>query len=171
PARLGPTQTELDQWMVANQDKVRGKIVLVGKAAVIPVNFNPASKRRADDQVRQQFDPNNPAGGRGGRGGRGPAQQDPSRLSANAVTEKVDEWLKASGALMRINDGAMEHGLVRAFQNRKYDPSKVLPTVVLRNEDFGRIERLLADGEDVKLEFDILNRDYPEGKTSYNVVA
>jgi carboxypeptidase Q len=87
------------------------------------------------------------------------------------VNEKVDEWLKASGALMRINDAGMEHGLVRAFQNRKYDPSKVLPSVVLRNEDFGRIERLLADGDDVKLEFDIVNRDYPEGKTSYNVLA
>jgi carboxypeptidase Q len=42
---------------------------------------------------------------------------------------------------------------------------------VMRNEDFGRIERLMADGQDVKLEFDIVNRDYPEGKTSYNVVG
>jgi len=41
--------------------------------------------------------------------------------------------------------------------------------VMLRNEDYGRIERLLADGEDVKLEFNIVNHDYPEGKTSYNV--
>jgi carboxypeptidase Q len=65
----------------------------------------------------------------------------------------------------------MEHGMIRAFQNRTYDPSKVVPTVVLRNEDFGRIERLLADGEDVRLEFNIVNRDYPEGKTTYNVVA
>jgi carboxypeptidase Q len=41
----------------------------------------------------------------------------------------------------------------------------------MRNEDFGRIERLLADGEDVKMEFNIVNRDYPEGKTSYNVAG
>src|SRR5206468_8443372 len=104
--------------MLANQDKIRGKIVLVGKAAVIPVNVNPPAKRRPDDQVRQQFDPNNPNAGPGGRGGRGPAAPDPNRLSANAVTERVDEWLKSSGALLRINDAAMEHGLVRAFQNR-----------------------------------------------------
>jgi hypothetical protein len=171
PARLGPTQAELDQWMHDNQDRIRGKIVLAGKAAVIPVNFNPAAKRRADDEIRRQYDLNNPTAGRGGRGGRGPAAQDPNRLSANVVNEKIDDWLKASGALMRINDAGMEHGLVRAFQNRKYDPSKVLPAAVLRNEDFGRIERLLADGEDVKLEFDIVNREYPEGKTSYNVVG
>jgi hypothetical protein len=35
PARLGPTKTELDQWIAATQSKVRGKIVFIGKAAVV----------------------------------------------------------------------------------------------------------------------------------------
>ena len=39
------------------KDKVRGKIVLVGKAAVIPVNFDPPAKRRSDEQVKAQYDP------------------------------------------------------------------------------------------------------------------
>jgi Zn-dependent M28 family amino/carboxypeptidase len=42
---------------------------------------------------------------------------------------------------------------------------------VLRNEDYGRISRLLAGGHAVRLEFDIVNRTYPEGRTSYNAVA
>jgi hypothetical protein len=170
-ARLGPTKEELTQWLEANKDKVRGKIVLMGKAASIPVDFNPPAKRRPDEQVREQFDPNNPNAGRGfgGRGNQPPA--DPSRLTANQVAEMTDAWLKANGALMRVNDAGMQHGLIRAFQNRTYDPAKVVPTVVLRNEDYGRIERLLADGDDVRLKFDIVNHDYPEGKTSYNVVA
>ena len=50
-------------------------------------------------------------------------------------------------------------------------PTKAAPTVILRNDDYGRIERLLADGEDVKLQFNIVNHVYPEGKTSYNAVA
>jgi carboxypeptidase Q len=83
----------------------------------------------------------------------------------------TDAWLKANGALVRVNDAGMQHGLVRAFQNRTYDASKAVPTVVLRNEDFGRIERRLADGDDVRLMFDIVNREYPAGKTTYNVVA
>ena len=41
----------------------------------------------------------------------------------------------------------------------------------MRNDDYGRIERLLADGEDVKLEFKIVNHVYPEGRTSYNVIG
>jgi hypothetical protein len=171
PQRLGPMKDELQQWLDANKDRVKGKMVLMGKAATLAVDFQPPNKRRPDDQVRQQFDPNNPNAGRfGGRGGNQPPR-DPNRLTANQVAEMTDAWLKANGALMRINDAGMQHGLIRAFQNRTYDPRKVVPTVVLRNEDFGRIERLLAGGEDVRLTFDIVNRDYPAGKTSYNVIA
>ncbi len=170
PTRLGPTKEEMTAWLDANKDKVRGKMVLMGKAAVIPVDFNPPAKRRPDEEVQKQFDPNNPNPGRGA--GRGPAAEpDPNRLTANQVAEMTDAWLKANGAVLRVNDAAMQHGLIRAFGNRTYDPAKVLPTVVMRNEDYGRIERLLADGEDVRLRFDIVNHDYPEGKTSYNAVA
>ena len=41
----------------------------------------------------------------------------------------------------------------------------------MRNEDYGRISRLLADKRQVELEFEIVNRSYPEGRTSYNVIA
>ena len=60
----------MEEWVKANQSKVKGKIVLIGKAAVIPVNFDPPAKRRDDEQVKAQYDPNNPNAGRG-RGGFG----------------------------------------------------------------------------------------------------
>ena len=44
--------------------------MLIGKAAIIPVNFDPPAKRRDDEQVKAQYDPNNPNAGRG-RGGFG----------------------------------------------------------------------------------------------------
>lgn len=165
-----PTQAELTQWMAANKDKVRGKMVLVGKAAVVPVNFEPPAMRRDDEAVRQSYDPNNPDGLRGGRGG-GRGTPDPSRPTAAQVAEQVDGFLVANGALLRLNDAALDHGLIRAFNNRTFDEAKAVPTVVLRNDDFGRIERLMGDGEDVKLEFNLVNHWYPEGKTSYNVTA
>jgi Zn-dependent M28 family amino/carboxypeptidase len=46
-----------------------------------------------------------------------------------------------------------------------------VPSLVIRNEDFGRIVRLLADGRSVELALDIRNTVHPEGKTAYNVVA
>ena len=58
-----------------------------------------------------------------------------------------------------------------AQQHRAYDPSSTIPTVIIRNEDYGRIARLLADGTGVELELDIQNRVFPEGRTAYNVIA
>ena len=79
--------------------------------------------------------------------------------------------LVAAGALVRVNDAGRDHGQIRAFNNRTFDLAKAVPTVVLRNEDYGRIARLLADGTPVRLEFTIVNRIYPEGRTSYNTIA
>ena len=170
-ARLGPTKTEMDEWVKANQSKVKGKVVLVGQAAVIPVNFDLPAKRRDDEQVKAQYDPNNPNAGRGGFGGRGGATPDPNRLTAVQVGEQIDAMLIAGGAVVRLNDAARGDGIIVAQQHRAYDPAKTVPTLILRNDDYGRVERLLADGEDVKMEFHIVNHVYPEGKTSYNVVA
>jgi carboxypeptidase Q len=176
PQRLGPTKDEMDQWMEANKSKIQGKIVMIGKQQVIAVNFNPPAMRRPDDQVKAQYDPNseNAGRGRGGFGGGGGARggnQDPNRLSAAQVAEKLDAWLLSNGALVRLGDSAMDHGIIRVSQHRGYDSAKTIPEVMLRNDDYGRIERLLADGDDVTTEFNIVNHDYPEGKTSYNVVG
>jgi Zn-dependent M28 family amino/carboxypeptidase len=92
-------------------------------------------------------------------------------MTTAQVSDALDEMMLKGGAAMRINDAARGEGIIVAQQHRAYDPDKTVPTVILRNDDYGRIERLLADGEDVKVEFNIVNKVYPEGKTSYNVVA
>src|SRR5665213_1141195 len=171
PARLGPLKEDFTKWIAANKDKVRGKIVLIGKAAVIPVNFDPPAKRQDDAAVKRQYDPANPNGGRGGRGGRGPAVTDPTRFTAVEVNEQIDAMLVANSALIRVNDAARGEGIIVAQQHRGYNPATAVPTVILRNDDYGRIERLVADGDDVRMQFNIVNHVYPEGKTSYNTIA
>ncbi len=174
PQFEGPTQAEMDAWVAATKDKVRGKIVLVGKAAVIPVDFNPPEKRRPDDQVKAQYENPNGGGRRGGAGaggGRGRGQTDSGRLTPRQVADQIDRMLIDNGALVRLNDAARPMGIIVAQQHPAYDVTKTVPTAILRNDDYGRIERLLADGDDVKMEFTIVNHTYPEGKTSYNVVA
>jgi carboxypeptidase Q len=163
-----PTPSELAAFLESEKAKVRSRIVLVGKHTLVPVNINPPAKRRTDDEVRAQYDPNNPNGGRG-RGGRG--DQPPPPMTARQIDEAVDAFLVARGARLRINDAAREHGQIIAFNNRTYDLAKAVPTVVLRNEDYGRIARLLADGTAVELEFNIVNTVYPEGHTAYNTIA
>jgi carboxypeptidase Q len=174
PQYQQPTKEQLDAWMAANRDKVHGRAVMIGKAAVIPVSFTAPEKRIPDDRVAAMYDPNNPNGGRGrgnfgGRGGRGGPE--PGRMTAQQVADTVDSWLISGGAVLRMNDAARGEGIIVAQQHRAYDTSKTVATVILRNDDYGRIERLLGDGEDVKVEFNIVNHTYPEGKTSYNVVV
>jgi hypothetical protein len=164
-----PTQSELTTYLTTQADDVRGKIVLAGPAIAVPVTFDPPVKRRPDDLVRDQYDPNNPNAGQFGRGRGGNVAPPP--ISANEISRQVDEFLVKNGAKLRINDAGREHGQIIAFNNRTYDLAKALPTVVMRNEDYGRIARILADGTSVELEFNIVNREYPEGRTAYNVVA
>jgi hypothetical protein len=92
-------------------------------------------------------------------------------LESRQVDEQVDAFLLSNGALVRINDAGREHGQVRVFGNRTYNPDKVVPSLVVRNEDYGRITRVLADGTPLEMEVEIVNTVYPEGKTAYNAVA
>ncbi len=167
-----PTQEQLTMVLNNNKAKVRGKIVLAGKAASIPVNLNPPAKRLTDEQTQQRYGPNaRPFSFPTPSPTPTPAPNAPKPLTNREVDEQLDAFLKANGALVRVNDAGREFRQIRAFNNRTFDVNKVVPTVVMSNEDFGRISRILADGTDVVLEFNIVNRVFPEGATSYNTVA
>ena len=166
PAR--PSPAELVAFLDSEKLKVKSRIVLVGKPAIVPVNITPPAKRRTDAEVRDQYDPNNQNGGRG-RGGR--SDQPAPPMTTRQIDEMVDAFLVANGAKLRVNDAAREHGQIIAFNNRTYDLAKAVPTVVMRNEDYGRISRILADGTPVELEFNIVNTVYPEGRTAYNTIV
>jgi hypothetical protein len=174
PQHYGPTKEQLASYLDGMKAQVRGRIALVGKAAFVPVNLGPPPGRRTDEELKRQYDPNAPEGG--GRGGPGGGRGAPPTPPAGALTGRqldaqVDEFLVANGAVGRINDAARPHGQIVAFNNRSYDVAKAVPTVVMRNEDYGRIARILADGTPVELEMHISNTVYPEGRTAYNAIA
>ena len=166
-----PTKQELSEHLEALRDRVKGKIVLVGAHQRVSVTFNDMPERREDRDVLQILNAP-PAAGRGvPPSTQKPAAPERQPLSNTQLGAQVYDFLIAAGALVRVNDAGRDHGQIRAFANNTYDTGRAIPTVVVRNEDYGRISRLLADGEKVELEFDIVNRTYPEGRTSYNVIA
>jgi carboxypeptidase Q len=163
-----PTQEELTAYFESVRAQVTGKIVLVGKHTSVPISFTPPAKRLSDDDLRARYDPNakpsptpTPT----------PTPAPTRQLTAQQINEQLDKFLLDNRVLVRVNDAGREGGQIRAFNNRTFDVTRVVPTVVLRNEDYGRISRLLADGLAVTLEFNIQNRSYPEGATSYNVIG
>jgi len=167
-----PSQDVLTAFFDKEKAKVRGKIILAGKPTIVPVNLNPPAKRQNDEQAQQRYGPNaRPFAFPTPSPTPTPAPGTPKPLTNRQVDEQLDKFLKENGAMIRINDAGREHGQIRAFNNRTFDLTRTVPTVVMRNEDYGRISRILGDGTDVTLELNIVNRVYPEGKTSYNTVA
>jgi carboxypeptidase Q len=175
--RYGPTRAELDAYLASIMERVRGAAVLVGKPAFVPVDLTPSTGRLTDLQARCRFDPTLAGDpgcqgqGRGRFGGAGGGPQPDGRLTPAQVSQAVDAFLLENQAALRVNDAARPHGQIVAFNNRTYDVTQAVPTVVIRNEDYGRIARILADGTPVTLEATIVNKTYPEGRTSYNAIA
>ncbi len=171
------TDATLKTYLDSMATKVKGAVVLVGPHTWVPFQEVPPAKRQTEEQSRARYggapaDPN--AGGRGARpGGAGapPAAPPAGTLTAAQVATAVNDFLVKNAAAVRVNDAAREHGQIRAFNFAGYDAAKTVPTVVMRNEDYGRITRILADGTPVRLEFAITNELYPAGKTTYNTIA
>jgi len=169
-----PTRAELDAYLNSMRAKVRGRIVMVGNHVQVPTNFTPAPLRRPEETWKAQFDPNNPqAAGPfgGGGGGQGPQPLPAGQLRPQEVARVVDQFLVENGALVRINDSGRAYGIIIAQQNNTYDWTRVVPTLVMRNEDYGRIARMAADGTAVTLRVNIQNKLYPEGTIAQNVIA
>ena len=167
-----PSQDQLRMFFENNKKRVRDRIVLVGKPASIPVNLNPPAKRSSEEQALLRYGPNaRPFAFPTPSPTPTPDPNAPRPLPNRQIAEQLDAFLKENGALVRVNDAGREFRQIRAFNNSSFDVNKVIPTVVMSNEDFGRITRILNDGTEVVLEFNIVNRTYPEGRTSYNTIA
>lgn len=166
-----PTEDELNAYFASVEPFVIGKIVLVGQPGTPNYSGN-RPMRRDDEQVKEQYNPD--AGGQGGRPAftRRPApERREGALSSREVARRVDTFLLSAGAQVRINAAGMIDGIVRAFWNRTFDTSTAVPTVILRDEDFGRLARLIKNGESVAVEIEVENTLYPEGATTHNYIA
>ncbi len=184
-----PTEAEMDAFLTKIAPKVKGGIVMVGTGVTPPVNFNEPQKRIPDEQAKARYlppDPNAPArGGRGGRGGPagggrgGGANAAPTpegHLSAQQVNQRITTLLRDNPPALRLTQqGPGRIPGVIVAQNgagQTYEQaSQISPGVILRNDDYGRIARLIADGTPVSVEFNVANQYFPEGATSYVTVG
>ncbi len=165
------TEDELNAYFASVNSQIAGKIVLIGQART-PNYSSSRPMRRDDEQVKEQYNPD--AGGQGGRPAyaRRPApDRREGALSSREVGQRIDAFLLSAGVQVRINAAGMIDGLVRAFGNRSYDPSTVVPTVILRDEDFGRLTRLNNCCNTIVVEIEVENTIYPEGATAHNYIA
>jgi hypothetical protein len=159
---VAPTEAELSAYLAEMAPKVKGGIVMTGAIPDAPVIINPPAKRMTDEQAKQRYqpDPNAPAAaGRGNRGGggggRGNQPQTPlaeGHLSAQQVNARLTALVRDNPPALRIvasgNPGRIPGTIVaQNGAGQQYDEeNQVSPGVILRNDDFGRIARIIADG-------------------------
>ncbi|HEV2196026.1 MAG TPA: M20/M25/M40 family metallo-hydrolase [Candidatus Acidoferrum sp.] len=161
-----PTQAELDAYLNSVKDKVRGAIVFVGKHVEVAEEMNPAPMRRSEDEWKSRFGPN-------AKPFRFPEQPKlaEGQLTRGEIARQIEQFLVDSGALACVIDAGRPHGIIIAQQNGTYDWTRAVPTLVMRNEDYGRVTRVMADGTPVTLKINIQNKEYPEGTTAYNAIG
>jgi carboxypeptidase Q len=164
------SQEDLTKYLNSiNKEKIHGKIVLVGAHTTVPISFNASAKRREEAELRRQFDPDylQPAP----RQALEPPVDGPTPLELREIDKKIDAFLRDGGALVKVMDAARDHGQIRVFANRAYTTSSTIPSIVLRNEDYGRICRVLADDTSVEMEVEISNTIHSDEPDSFNVIA
>jgi carboxypeptidase Q len=166
------TQADLDAYLATIKDKVRGSIIFYGPHVQVEENFVPAPLRRPEETWQQP-------GGRGGgaraaaRGG--PAAATPEGLTAAEIIGQVNKFLIENGALAKVTDSGRAYGILLQQSTAGYNEnpnSPNLPTLVMGNEDYGRIYRTSTiDHIPVVLRLNIKNEFYPNGRTVYNVIG
>ena len=168
-----PTQADADAFFKRLVGNLKGRAVMIGQPESVAVSIDPPAKRRDDNDARRQFSPNPPPSPFAAPAATPAAPADPKTapLTADQFQEQLNVFLRDQGAALRVNDAGRQHGQIRAFNNRTFDIAKAVPTVVMRNEDYGRIARLMASGHPVQIEATIVNETYPDGKTQHNVIA
>ncbi|MEO7362486.1 MAG: M20/M25/M40 family metallo-hydrolase [Gemmatimonadaceae bacterium] len=185
-----PTESELTTYLNMMAPKVKGGIVMVGVPPLVPVNFNERPKRTPDDQAKARYQPQDPAAAGGGRGGRGagpggfgggrgnttPPTVTEGHLTAQQVNARITALIRDNMPALRLmaQGGGRIPGVIVAQNGAGQiydDTTPQPPAVILRNDDYGRIFRIIQDGTPVNVEFNVQNTFYPEGKTSYVIVA
>jgi len=176
PSTKPVTQADLDAYLASIKPKIRGAIFFYGAHVDVAENFVRAPQRRGDDQWEA------PARGRGGApaaaaagqrgGGRGAV---PEGLTAGEIATQVNKFLIDNGALVKVTDAGRAYGIIVQQSTSGYNEnpdSPNLPTLIMGNEDYGRIYRTSTiDNVAVTVRVNIRNEFYPDGKTVYNVTG
>jgi carboxypeptidase Q len=163
------SQAELDAYLATIKDKVRGAIVFYGPHIQVAENFVPAPLRRTDESWTQ------PRGGGGRPANAAGRPAPPAGLTLAEITGQVSKFLIDNGALVKVTDSGRAYGVIVQQSTAGYNEnpnSPNLPTLLMGNEDYGRIYRTATiDHIPVVLRINIHNEFYPSGRTVYNVVG
>jgi carboxypeptidase Q len=175
PSAKPVTQADLDAYLASIKAKVKGAIIFYGEHVQVAENFVPAPLRRPDDQWESMGQGGGRRGGGPARGGRGGPGGQPEGLTAQQIATQVNRFLIDNGALVKVTDAGRPYGVIVQQSTAGYNEnpdSPNLPTLIMGNEDYGRIYRTVTiDHLPVTVRVNIHNEFYPDGRTVYDVTG
>jgi hypothetical protein len=171
--------------------KLKGAIVLVAGPRELKAHFNALGTRQDEKSLLALADAPAPGGGRGGGGGGGGFRMTPEQRAAIQFNTRKLMFAQDEGAAVlvdpsRAGDGGTifvqqatvpqpltEPGAPAATRLNAYDKTapKILPQIVVANEHYNRIIRMIEAGENVKMEVNIAVDWQDADPMGYNTIA
>jgi hypothetical protein len=142
--------------------KLNGKIIMTPSASQYEVSFEPLARRLTDEELEDLAMAD--AGVRPSRRNMG------DYMAMRELRNKIVEFLKTENILMIISQGNAFN--IPRSSGASYD-GKQTPQVCEINipvEPYGRMERMLSNGEKVLVEAEV-KAEFTPGKKIYNVIA
>ena len=137
-----PTAADLKAYLDGKAAAVAGRIVLVGAGTPVPVNFTKSPLRRDYDDLAAMFDPVNPRAPQFGPGRPAVARRRSSSPAASRRGRSTSRSTPSSSPTRRSCASTTPAAITARFAPSTTRPSMApprRPTMILRNEDFGRI--------------------------------
>lgn len=175
---------EMEKW----KGKLKGKIVLTAPTHPSTLSEMALSHRLTDEELAAAAEGPDPASGNpaslplgffrstpgaaaGGRGGPGAAGR--GGFAGRGFRTQLNKFLREEGALVVLTPGnGPDGGTIMGQAAGSQNPGEELPppSVVITNEHYNRIARLLAKNIPVTLEFD-LGAKFTDPGDSFNLTA
>ncbi len=174
---------------------LRGAIVLTAPPREVAAHFEPLGTRRTDSDLLELADAPEPAA-RGGRGGRRFQRTDERRerqsqielavkklnfLADEGVGMLVDPSFRGDGGTLFVqsasipglmpNFGGQGQPAQRRAQVYDKDAPKTPPQMVMANEHYNRLVRMIEQGERPKMVVDLAVQFHDDDPMAYNTVA
>jgi carboxypeptidase Q len=186
PGTEGPVSGQAAMAVISGPDdlekfrgKLKGKIVLTAAPHASEMSATPLLHRLTDGELEDAATAPDPSSGNpaalplgflrpGAAAGRGPGRGNPRMFRT-----QLNKFLKEEGVLVALTpgngpDGGTVMGSAAGSQSPN-DPAPP-PSVVITNEHYNRIARLIEKGIGVTLAFDIQTK-FTEPVDSFNIVA
>lgn len=157
------SEDQLDNY----KDSLAGAIVMLGKPRAWEPKFE-ADAKRYDDEKLAEIAKAPELGVKSSW-----AERRKERMVRRELKKKILKFLKNEKVGVVLEPSEREHGTVRAYTRGGYKLSEEpgVPSVVVSNEQYGRICRILKKKIPVTLKIDIQNKIFENDTLGFNLIA